>query len=466
MASKWLEERWEVLLPQLAQLGLGQEEQIQRLCEAELDIWRTLPNLRRASSLGKPLTQTRNRIRETLPVTNETGWINPKSGEREHLALKYLNFSTEEWVQMTLPQASVLRERLAHPLLLAKPSAVLAKAEQLVQMERWPELVVGLGLLTGRGLAEVVQTGHFTEKSAYTVWFAGPMTVYEQMCEPFEVPTLVRADLVLEALHRLRQFFGRHFLGVARREISRECTDLVREAVYRHLLGVVPLRAGERNVYRQLAHGVYPRLATWWYCPSWVDEIEYMAMIQQHRKLLEVSEESERERFAIAAGYRDYVLLDETTGEVEQRRGVKLGEPGVEVLAAFHEPPSAQRDSPDPAQAGDQAAGCPDGAETTPCASPEREETILLAQVLACMMYEVQVNIIENDPPTEILQTLAAVMESAPPRVMELVDRLRHRPPKDRQSAYPTVLPSFEGEDAEPSQGPDPLRSGNCGEDW
>ena len=336
MASKWLEERWEVLLPTLAPLGQGQEEHIKRICEAELEAWRQRPSLRKANSLRKPLTQTRNRLRETLPVTEENGWINPKSGAKEHLALKYLNFSTEEWMQMNQPTAEELHMRQAHPLLLTNPSALLSKAEQLVQMESWPEIVAGIGLLTGRGLVEVLQTGRFTEKSAYAVWFAGPMTVEEQMCDPFEVPTLVRADLVLVALHRLRQFFGYHFMGVERREISRQCGEAVREAIYRHLLGLLPMRPGESNLYKQLSRGVYPRLATLYYCPEWVDEVVYMATIQNQRKILEARTAEQRVRLALASGYREYEVLD-ASGEVDHRRGMRLQEPGVEVLAVFTE---------------------------------------------------------------------------------------------------------------------------------
>jgi hypothetical protein len=142
-----------------------------------------------------------------------------------------------------------LQARLEHPLPLSNPSALVGQAEQLVQMNAWPELVVGIGLSTGRGLVEVLHTGHFTARSAYSVDFAGPMTIYEQMCDPFEVPTLVRVELVLAALRQLRGFFGNHFEGVARREISRQCTEQVREAAYQHLLGLLGLREGERNLY-------------------------------------------------------------------------------------------------------------------------------------------------------------------------------------------------------------------------
>jgi hypothetical protein len=239
-------------------------------------------------------------------------------------------------MQMNLPTSEELHQRLAHPLPLTNPLELLSKAEQLVQMDSWPEIVVGIGLLTGRGLVEVLHTGHFTEKSAYTVWFAGPMTVYEQMCDPFEVPTLGRADLVLAALHRLRQFFNHHFFGVERHNISRQCSEQVREAVYRHLLDLVPLRSGERNVYKQLSRGVYSRLATLFYCPCWVDEIIYMATIQNHRKILEAVSEEERLTLALAAGYQDYVILD-TSGEMDKRRGIRLGEPEVEQLDIFRQ---------------------------------------------------------------------------------------------------------------------------------
>ena len=39
------------------------------------------------------MSETRNRIREVLLVREDNWWINPKSGVKEHLALKYMNFS-------------------------------------------------------------------------------------------------------------------------------------------------------------------------------------------------------------------------------------------------------------------------------------------------------------------------------------------------------------------------------------
>ncbi|BCL84706.1 hypothetical protein ccbrp13_71710 [Ktedonobacteria bacterium brp13] len=348
MASKWLQERWEVLLPTLASLCRAQEEEIKSICEAELEVWRRRPSLKRAISLQKPLTETRNRIRETFPLTEENWWCNPKSGQKEHLALKYLNFSTEEWIQIAVPSEGELQERREHPLSLVRPWELLGKVEQLLQSNAWPEIVVGIGLATGRGIVEILHTGHFTRKSAYSILFAGPMTVYEVMCDPFEVPTLVRVEMVLAAIDRVRQFFGNHFQGMRRRDISQQCRTQIQEAAYKQLLTLVPLRPLARNVYTPLAHGVYPQLAAWFYCPASVDKLVYLATIQNHRKLLEATSSEARVTLALASLYCEYVVLD-MQGAVDDRRGIRLNEPEVEVLEVFQ-----QEDAPAPQEAAEE----------------------------------------------------------------------------------------------------------------
>ena len=77
----------------------------------------------------KPMTETRNRIREVLEVRENNSWINPKTGMSEHIALKYMNFSTEEWTQMSLPADAELQARLAEVLELRDPQALVALGE-------------------------------------------------------------------------------------------------------------------------------------------------------------------------------------------------------------------------------------------------------------------------------------------------------------------------------------------------
>lgn len=334
MAMKWLEERWGTLIGALEVLGKEQEEQIRLLCEAEKGWWRQRPGMKKVSSLKNPMTETRNHIREVLLLREDNWWINPKSQAKEHLALKYLNFSTEEWTQMSLPSEEALQARVLQPLFLADPDAVLERGEQLLQMQTWPEIVVGIGLNTGRSLAEILKTGVFRPKTAYSVLFSGPLTVYEQMCPFFEVPTFARADVVLEACLRVRQMFGMQFAFVSRRDVGRQCGPLVRQSAYQYFGEMIPLRPGGQELYKSLSRGVSVCLATHAYCPNWVDGLQYMATIQNLRRVLEATSEEERLTLATAASFLDYVLLDRS-GEYDRRKGTRLWEPEVEVLEAF-----------------------------------------------------------------------------------------------------------------------------------
>jgi hypothetical protein len=331
---KWLEQSWEVLIPALDPLGKEQEEQIRVLCQAEIERWRQRPSMKKESSLTKPMVETRNHIREVLLVREDNWWVNPKSGRKEHLALKYMNFSTEEWTRISLPALAQLQERLDQPLVLVNPEVLVAQGESLLQMDTWPELVLGLGFATGRTLAEILKTGIFRPKTAYSVLFSGPQTVYEQMSPFFEVPTLVRAQLVLDALSRVRQIFGMQFAFVERRDIGRQCGQQVRQAAYRSFGDLVPLRPGDPDLYKALSRGVYGCLAVRYYCPSWVDELRYLATITNLRRALEVTSDEERLTLVAAASSLEYVLQAAAGGAVQQK-GTRLGELDVEVVEVF-----------------------------------------------------------------------------------------------------------------------------------
>lgn len=60
--------------------------------------------------------------------------------------------------------------------------------------------------------------------------------------------------------------------GEGGREMRKRCGLEVREAAYRHLLGLVPLREGEDDLYQKVKAGVYPCLAVSYSCPEEVDE--------------------------------------------------------------------------------------------------------------------------------------------------------------------------------------------------
>lgn len=168
--------------------------------------------------------------------------------------------------------------------MLANAEELVSRGEHLVQRETWPEAVVGIGLNTGRSVAEIVKTGVFRPKTAYSILFACPVTVHEQMGAFFEVPTLVRAQLVLDAIRRVREMFGMQFAFAERREVGRQCAPQVVRATYEHFGDVVPLRPGTKDLYKALFKGVYPCLAVHAYCPTWVEELAYIVTITNHRR--------------------------------------------------------------------------------------------------------------------------------------------------------------------------------------
>src|SRR5437867_2603161 len=113
----WIEERVKTFIPQIALLGVAQEAEIARLCAQEIETWRAR-GLAQAS-LNSPMTAMRKAIK-ALPLTEENTWINEKQ-EREHLALKYMNFSKEEWGRIKGSTRKTVMNRLENQRLIEQP---------------------------------------------------------------------------------------------------------------------------------------------------------------------------------------------------------------------------------------------------------------------------------------------------------------------------------------------------------
>jgi hypothetical protein len=98
MMKPWLQERMGVFLPKLEGLTLADEKRIAELCAEEIEAWRARLGLKSLLSLRVPLVDARNAIR-ALPLTGDNVTVN-RRGEPEHIALRYLLFSPEEWREM------------------------------------------------------------------------------------------------------------------------------------------------------------------------------------------------------------------------------------------------------------------------------------------------------------------------------------------------------------------------------
>ena len=346
----WVQRRWnEVLEPVVSCATVEQEAQLRALWERELEWWKAQRGLS-GDSLRKPITQVRSLIKG-LPVTEHNSWENPRTGEREHIGLRVFNLSEGEWVQMNARNQGVTQERLTQQVLLKDPDGLVERAMSLLFSPGWADLVVGIAVCTGRRLAEIMKTGTLTVKEPYAVWFEGQVKGRGREPERYEIPTLVRAFLVVEAVQRLRALVD--CTGLEIEQVSQKYGKAVNEAVERHYGDLEELiRATREKVSVHNFRGMYARIATFWYAPPAVADITYMAQIQGHRFVLEPRVEAGtsaqeveqiRHHYASHANYADYKIAD-TDGNIDGRQGVRLGQPGVTVLEVFRREYEAWRE--------------------------------------------------------------------------------------------------------------------------
>src|ERR1051326_2316490 len=88
--------------------------------------------------------------------------------------------------------------------LIEEPETLVEKAHTLLASERWEEVVVGLTVVTGRCVPEILKTGVLGPKKRYALLCAAYRERIDEVVGPFELPTLVEADLVLSAWKRVR----------------------------------------------------------------------------------------------------------------------------------------------------------------------------------------------------------------------------------------------------------------------
>ncbi len=340
--KQWLSERLAVLLPHLAILGQDQEEEIKRLCEEEIAAWRSRPTMKSLRSLNTPMIDTRNAMKEQLAVTEENSWINPRTGEREHLGLRYMNFSQQEWAAMHALTEEGRQKRLEGQQLLDDPDAIVQRAARLLASQRWEDITVGLAAVTGRRLTELLKTAVFHPMSAYTVQFEGQLKQKAELLAPYEIPTLVEADLVIEAWRRLRGSLDCSMLE--NNAVECKYGPTVRSTADHHFRGLVPNRTGrESNLFVHLFRAVYGTLAIYYFCPDVINALSYLATIQGHYWVERAENSQMKLNYQSTLHYDDYKIGD-GHGNIVHRQGIRLGEPGVKVLAVFEGAVAAQQE--------------------------------------------------------------------------------------------------------------------------
>lgn len=339
--TQWLAERMEAFVEAVALLGVEQEQEIAALCAQEIAAWRARPTMRKQSSLKVPMTDARNILRSRLVVSDQNSWFNPQTGQREHLALKYLNFTNEEWLSINAPSEEALRQRREDPGYVPDPDAVVAKAASLLSSSYWQDVALGLSVVTGRRVTEILKTGTLHPETDWTLLFSGQLKKRDAFLPPYEIPTLIRADLVLSAWHRLRSLLD--CSALTKEEVDVQYAPEVRAVATRHFGVLVPTRVGHADqLYTHLFRSIYGQIAVLHFAPDTVLNLDYMAEIYGHYWYKDADTQQKRMSYSSTFHYMDY-RIGTGPGQVDLRQGIKLGEPGVVVLKAFQPKPSTRQ---------------------------------------------------------------------------------------------------------------------------
>jgi hypothetical protein len=261
--------------------------------------------------------------------------IKDEFGE-DHFSLQFIAFTSEEYTERNNRSQARIADRNEDVKQIDKPDEIVAQAVQLLESREWSEIAAGLSVLTGRRLAELVATANFEPKSRWSVLFSGAVKRRdEEFPLQFEIPTLTTASRVCEALSRLRKELP-ETVGLAPTAINQGYSAAVAKACDKYFANLIPLRSGRDNLYTHISRSIYSIIASFWYCPPQVNEVEFRAAIQGHYAILDEKNPEKRRSLVASRHYSDYEIADSVIARYNgKRKGIKLGFGGIQVIDAF-----------------------------------------------------------------------------------------------------------------------------------
>jgi len=323
--TKWLQEFLEQNLPLVANLT------------AESPNWQENASIF-AANLEKTLCDR--------GLTEPTQQKNPRSqvanvlrGYHPHhpaIPYPYTLLSPDTYTQLNLEQVLKTDERQTKFFSGADAIALVEKATSLLDCDDPNEIAAGLAVLIGRRMSEIL-ISTFEPCTTYSVLFSEPVKK-DGLIPPMEIPTLIEADKVLEAIARLRDVWNIHDIKDSadserqlKQAINKRYED-VPKAVRRHYSDLIPGREADNDsgekLYTHVFRSVYAEIATYFYKPRSVPDHRFKAEIQGHFTL---SEQGKVRSYTSRPHYDDYLIGDRTPNA----DGIKLSLPDVSTLSVF-----------------------------------------------------------------------------------------------------------------------------------
>lgn len=315
--SSWLVERWPAFLEKLHE-AYPDQDSVAAVWNEEKNYWKER-FAASPTSMKNPYKWTNAYISEHVADEDE----------REFYKV-HVNFSRPEWDWINGKTAVSISERQADIQYLRNVQSIVDAGVSLLERPLWEDIALGIAVLTGRRVSEVLETAVFTPCTEYSVIFSGQLKQGEHLIE-YEIPTLCKAQLVIDALARLRALPLPSDTGNNPRNVR-----LVAKKFFK---GLIPTRPG-KEIDTRMFRAIYTRLAIYFFCPPSVGVMRYAATIEGHRSFIAQEDVEAQDKtvdsYRSSVNYMDYEVEDpERPGYPDGRRGVRLYDSGVCLLGVF-----------------------------------------------------------------------------------------------------------------------------------
>lgn len=241
--------------------GLQSQDDIVALCTLELDYLRSALEL---TSFKRTVTDYRNVLKDL--------------GETK--ALELFKLTPEEYATIKAESRQQVYSDNTNLRPISDIDTLLIKAESLIECSSYTALAVGLCLLTGRRLTEILLTATMTPIDEDTVLFSGQLKTKDSenaQTGAYEIPVLTDSETICKALKQLRKY--KDLSTLSPKQVHSRCNKSCNEQVKRHFLPLIPQCSVKdlRAIYSTIAYELF--------CPRNVSETAYTAKILGHSEL-------------------------------------------------------------------------------------------------------------------------------------------------------------------------------------
>jgi len=241
---------------------------------------------------------------------------------KRHKVILTLMPTQAEWNQRNNPTKK-LSSKKADDKLPLYPDPIITTAKELLSKDSWNKIAAGLILLTGRRPTEIAWCGDFKRASPYSLIFTGQLKKGEIESEPFEIPTLIEAESILNGFDRMRALIAFHTKIKAQTTPKAAATasnPQINQSTRSHfgkLLAAPPDNKG-RNNYLSATNlrAAYGKIACYFYCPPSAEPILYTAKILGHQ-----TNNYATESLATTIHYYTYYIVDKS-GSADGATGI------------------------------------------------------------------------------------------------------------------------------------------------